>query len=126
MEQVRVGDAHFDNPQRLAISNTIRTAELASRIEFSVFVGTSHGHPRAYATQLHNSLVAPARTIVIMVDPDARALEIVAGGWVRDRVSDADAQAVADEMAGIIAGGDLAGGIIHGIEELAQKARAHA
>lgn len=126
MAQVRVGDAHFDNPQRQAISDAIRKAEVASRIEFSVFVGSAEGEPRAFATQLHNSLVAPTRTIVIMVDPDARALEIVTGGWVRERVSDAEAQVVADEMRGLIADGDLCGGIVHGIKELAQRAQAHA
>lgn len=126
MAHVRIGDAHFDNAQRLAISKAIRTAEVASRIEFSVFVGESHGDPHAFATQLHNSLVAPTRTIVIMVDPDERALEIVTGGWVRERISNEDAQAVADEMVALIAGGDLAGGILHGIEELAEKARTHA
>lgn len=126
MAQVRVGDAHFDNAQRLAISSAIRTAEVASRIEFSVFVGASQGGPRSFATQLHNSLVAPTRTIVIMVDPFVRALEIVAGGWVRERVSDADMEAVAEEMTARFTEGDLAGGVIRGIEELAAKAQAHA
>jgi uncharacterized membrane protein YgcG len=124
--QVRVGDAHFDNPERLAITSAIRKAEVASRIEFSVFVGNSEGEPHAFATQLHNSLVAPSRTIVIMVDPERRALEIVTGGWVRERIGDAEVQAVAEEMAARFAEAGLAVGIVRGIELLAQKAQAHA
>lgn len=127
MARVRVGDGLFDDDERLRINAAIRSAELASRIEFSVFVGRSDGaDTRSFATQLHNSLVAPSRTIVIMVDPHKRAVEIVTGGWVRERVSDADVQAVADEMAERFRAGDLTGGITHGIARLAEKARTRA
>lgn len=126
MAPVRAGDGHFDNPQRLAISSAIRAAEVSSRIEFSVFVGASEGDPRAFATQLHNSLVAPSRTIVIMVDPERRALEIVTGGWVRERIADTEVQAVAEEMTARFAEGNLAAGVIRGIELLGQRAQTRA
>ena len=52
-----------------SIDEAIRRAEQVSRYEFCVFVGPAEGDPRAFATRLHNSLVAPARSILIMVDP---------------------------------------------------------
>ena len=53
-----------------------------------VFVGRAEAEPRAFATQLHDSLVAPARSILIMVDPAARLLEIVTGADVRRDLTD--------------------------------------
>ena len=57
--------------ERQQIDKAIRAAEQVSRFEFSVFVGAAEGRPAAYATRLHASLVAPARSILIMVDPAA-------------------------------------------------------
>lgn len=126
MAQVPGGDI-FNSQQRLAVGQAIHKAELLSRMEISVFVGPSEGDdPRAFATQLHNSLVAPTRTVVIMVDPEKRALEIVTGGWVRSRVSDDEVQLAALEMKSAFAEGDLVGGITRGINMLAEHARAGA
>lgn len=123
MAQVSGGDV-FTRQQRLTVDSAIQKAELLSRMEISVFVGPSEGDdPRAFATQLHNSLVAPTRTIVIMVDPEKRALEIVTGGWCRSRVSDDEVQLAALEMKTLFAEGDLVGGLTRGINMLAEHAR---
>jgi len=114
----------FTSQQRMAVATVIRKAEVLSRMEISVFVGPSEGDdPRAFATQLHNSLVAPTRTVVIMVDPNKRALEIVTGGWVRSRVSDDEVQLAALEMRTAFAEGDLVGGLTRGINLIAEHAR---
>jgi uncharacterized membrane protein YgcG len=121
--QVAGGDI-FTSQQRMAVATVIRKAEVLSRMEISVFVGPSEGDdPRAFATQLHNSLVAPTRTVVIMVDPNKRALEIVTGGWVRSRVSDDEVQLAALEMRTAFAEGDLVGGLTRGINLIAEHAR---
>ena len=70
MEQVAVGE--FNSAERFQIDEAIRGAEQTSRFEFSVFVGRSGADSRAFATQLHNSLVAPSRSILIMLDPASR------------------------------------------------------
>jgi uncharacterized membrane protein YgcG len=92
-------------------------------VEFSLFVGSAEGDPRAFATQLHNSLVAPARSILIMVDPDARALEIVTGGYVRRTLTDKEVELTALQMQTSFAEGDLVGGLKRGIAMLAEHAR---
>ena len=56
-------------PTGSALDETIRKAEQLARVEFSVFVGNAEGEPRAFARRLHAALVAPARSILIMVDP---------------------------------------------------------
>ncbi|WP_203336000.1 DUF5130 family protein [Nocardioides limicola] len=113
---------YFTRIERQQIDACIRAAEQLSRCEFSVFVGCAEGEPRAFATQLHNSLVAPARSIVIMVDPTAKAVEVVWGGWTRERLSDDDVAAAIATMTSTFAAGDLAGGVISGIEQLAASA----
>jgi uncharacterized membrane protein YgcG len=118
---VAAGD--FSSAERYALDEAIRKAEQQSRVEFSLFVGTAEGEPRAFATQLHNSLVAPTRSILIMVDPDARALEIVTGGYVRRTLSDKEVELSALEMQTSFAQGDLVGGIKRGIAMLAEHAR---
>lgn len=122
MAQVPAGDP-FSNAERFALDEAIRKAEQLSRVEFSLFVGNAEGDPRAFASQLHNSLVAPARSILVMVDPTARALEIVTGGYVRRTLTDAEVELAALQMQSAFAEGDLVGGLRHGITMLAEHAR---
>ena len=122
MAQVGVGE--FNSAERFQVDEAIRQAELVSRFEFSVFVGRVDGEPRAFATRLHNSLVAPARSILIMLDPAAHALEIVTGGIVRRNLTDREVELVALQMQSLFAAGDLVGGLRRGISMLAEHAAA--
>jgi uncharacterized membrane protein YgcG len=119
---VPAGDP-FSSQERYALDETIRKAEQLSRFEFSVFVGNSEGDPREFATRLHNSLVAPARSILIMVDPARHALEIVTGGYVRRTLTDREVELAALEMQSAFAADDLVGGLRRGIQMLAEHAR---
>jgi len=114
----------FSAADRVGLEETIRRAEQLSRVEFSVFVGNADGDPHDFATSLHNSLVAPARSILIMVDPTARVLEIVTGGWVRRTLRDQQAELAAIAMQSAFSAGDLTGGLRRGIQMLAEQARA--
>jgi uncharacterized membrane protein YgcG len=110
--------------QRNAVEEAIRKAELLTRAEFSVYVGPVDGtDPHAFATQLHNTLVAPNRSIMIVVDPDRRILEIVTGGWVRRTLTDAEAALAAETMRSSFAADDLVGGLRAGIALLAEHTR---
>ncbi len=122
MAQVGVGE--FNAAERFQIDEAIRAAEQVSRFEFSVFVGRSGADPRAFATQLHNSLVAPSRSVVIMLDPAARALEIVTGGTVRRSLTDQEVELATLQMQSSFAAGDLVGGLRRGIQMLAEHAAA--
>lgn len=112
----------FSNADRLAIDATIRKCEQQSRIEFSVFVGEADGEPRPFATQLHNTLVAPSRSVLIMIDPVARAIEVVTGGYVRSKITDAEVELAIAAMQTSFAAGDLAVGIRQGISMIAEHA----
>ena len=99
--------ARFGATDKVALDETIRKAERLSRVEFSVFVGHAEGDPRAYAVSLHGTLVAPARSILILVDPDARALEVVTGSHVRRTLRDPQVELAVAQMQSLFAeGGD--------------------
>ena len=113
----------FSASERAALDAAIRKSEQLSRAEFSVFVGKAEGEARAFATRLHNSLVAPARSVLIMVDPEARAIEVVTGAYVRRTLSDSEVELAVIAMQTAFAEGDLVGGLRRGIALLADHAR---
>ena len=116
--------ARFSATDKVALDETIRKAEQLSRAEFSVFVGHAEGEPRAFASSLHATLVAPARSVLIMVDPDARAVEVVTGSQVRRTLRDTDVELAIAQMQTLFVAGDLVGGLRRGIQMLAEHARA--
>ncbi len=58
-----------------------------------------------------------------MVDPTQRAVEVITGGEVRRKLTDAEAALAIEEMTRSFADGDLAGGLTRGIRLLAEHAR---
>jgi uncharacterized membrane protein YgcG len=119
---VPAGDA-FTPQERYDIDKAIRDAETVSRYEFSVFVGASEGETRPFAERLHATLTAPERSVLVMVDPAARILEIVTGSEVRRDLEDGEVDLAALSMQSAFAAGDLVGGITRGLMMLAEHAR---
>lgn len=113
----------FTPSERHAIDRAIRDAETSSRVEFSVFVGAAEAESRPFAERLHASLTAPSRSVLVLVDPAARLLEIVTGSEVRRTLDDAAVGLVALSMQTAFAAGDLVGGITAGVHQLAEHAR---
>lgn len=122
MAPVPSGDG-FSSDQRYEIDRAIRAAETVSRYEFSVYVGAADGEAGPFAQRLHASLVAPARSVLVLVDPAARLLEIVTGSVVRRDLSDDAVRLAAVAMESAFSHGDLVGGIRRGLAQLAEAAR---
>ncbi|WP_370249837.1 DUF5130 family protein [Nocardioides sp.] len=109
--------------EQAALDTTIRQAEQVCRAEISVYLGPVDGEPRDFATSLHNTLVAPSRSILILVDPERRIVEVVTGGWVRRTLSDREVEHAIASMTSVFAAGDLVSGLRRGIQQLAEHAR---
>ena len=122
MGPVAAGD--FSAGERFEIDRAIRAAEQTSRFEFSVFVGHAGDDPRAHAVGLHSALVAPTHSVLVMVDPVAKVIEVVTGAVVRRTLTDREVQLGILEMQSAFAAGDLVAGLTRGIAQLAQHARA--
>lgn len=116
------GDA-FTASERHEIDKAIRNAETVCRYEFSVFVGSSEGETRPFAVRLHSTLAAPDHSVLVMVDPSARIVEIVTGAEARRDLEDGEVHLAALTMQSAFAAGDLVGGITRGVLMLAEHAR---
>jgi uncharacterized membrane protein YgcG len=119
---VPAGDA-FSSAQQAEIDRAIRGAETTCRFEFSVYVGAVDGEPHRYAQRLHASLSSPDRSVLVLVDPAARAVEVVTGSDVRRSLNDDAVRLAVAGMQSAFTGGDLVGGIKHGVGQLASSAR---
>jgi uncharacterized membrane protein YgcG len=119
---VRGGEG-FSAEQRHQIDKAIRDGETQCRYEFSVYVGPADEDTRSFARQLHAELVAPALSVLIMVDPVARAVEVVTGEQARRELDDNEVRLALADMQTEFANDDLAGGIVRGIQRLAAYAR---
>ncbi|GGK38261.1 hypothetical protein GCM10010124_33850 [Pilimelia terevasa] len=112
----------FTTRQLLRLDKALRTADSSTGLTFSVYVGDLAAPARETAQRLHRELPAPAQSVLIAVSPGQRLLEIVTGGQARKRLSDRDAKLAALSMVAAFGGGDLAGGIILGLDQLVTHA----
>jgi hypothetical protein len=113
----------FTPAERQEIDKAIRDAELICRYEFSLYVGPAAGAAREYAKRLHATLVVPKKSVMIVIDPAARALGIVTGADARRDITDQEVTLVVAQMQTAFAEGDLVGGIKNGVLMLAEHAR---
>ncbi|GAA5154541.1 hypothetical protein GCM10023340_38270 [Nocardioides marinquilinus] len=113
----------FTSAERARLDAAMRTAEQTSRAEFSLFVGRSRGDAREFATSLHASLTAPERSVLIMLDPEERLVEVVTGPHVRRTLSDRQTQLAVATMTSHFRDDDLVGGLRAGILQLGEHAR---
>lgn len=101
-----------------------RNAEAASGLTFSLFVGISEEDSRAYAERLHGALDDPGRSVLVMCDPGFRALEIITGAQARRTLDDVECRLAAASMQTSFVAGDIVGGLVNGIQQLGEAARA--
>jgi len=118
-----VAAGELTHGERYEIDKAIRAAEQSCRYEFSVFVGRAQGDSRPFAVRLHGASVAPARSVLILVDPHARAIEVVTGDVVRRTLTDAEVDLAILQMRSAFAEGELVSGLIRGVTQLAEHAR---
>lgn len=114
---------HLTAAERTELDAAIRTAEQACRAEISVYIGDCDGDPRDFATSLHNTLITPTRSVLVMVDPRRRCVEVVTGGHVRRTLTDDEVARAIAEMTSAFAEDDLAGGLSRGVRALGEYAR---
>ena len=121
MALVAAGD--LTSRERADLDKVIRAAEQSCRFEFSVFIGSAEGDAEVFAQRLHASLVAPTHSVLVMVDPGARVVDVVTGTAVRRQLSDREVELAILAMQTDFAAGDIVGGLKRGISMLAEHAR---
>jgi len=119
--RVRAGEP-FSRTDLLQIERAVRTAESLSGLTFSVYVGVAEEDPRGYARRLHSALRDPARSVLVMCDPDFHALEIITGVEARRTLDDTECRLAAASMHSSFVGNDIVGGLVQGIHQLGEAA----
>jgi uncharacterized membrane protein YgcG len=118
----QVADGPFTTRQLLRLDEALRVSDQQTGLTFSVYIGELETPTREFAEKLHKQVADSAHAVLIAVSPNQRRLEIVTGADARRRISDRDAKLAGLSMAAAFAGGDLAGGILAGIDQLASHA----
>ena len=118
-------DGPFTTRQLLRLDEALRMADEQTGLTFSVYLGDLEEPVRQHAERLHKQLDGADRAVLVAVSPNQRVLEIVTGNEARKRISDRDAKLAALSMAASFAGGDLAGGVLAGLDQLASHAGRH-
>jgi hypothetical protein len=118
-------DGPFTTRQLLRLDEAMRVADQQTGLTFSVYLGELAEPTRTTAEALHKDLRDADRAVLLAVSPNQRVLEIVTGNEARKRISDRDAKLAALSMAASFAGGDLAGGVLAGLDQLASHAGRH-
>lgn len=114
----------FTEAQRHDIQRVIAEAQRVSGWTYSVHVGPAEGEGRAFAEALHAELPDPAQCILVQVDPQQRTIEIVTGPDAARVFDNRAAALVAVTMQSFFSAGDLAGGLVNGVQQMSQLARA--
>jgi len=117
-----IADNPFSTRQLLRLEQALRAAEQFTGLRFSVYVGELEEPVREHAERLHRQLADADKAVLIAVSPNQRVLEIVTGATARKRISDRGAKLAALSMVSAFSGGDLAGGIVSGLDQLANHA----
>ncbi|MEU0559990.1 DUF5130 family protein [Dactylosporangium sp. NPDC049742] len=115
----------FTTRQLLRLDEALRLADSSTGLTFSIYVGDLDEPVRGHAEQLHGQLADPPHSVLIAVSPNQRILEIITGGEARRRLPDRAAKLAALSMAAAFGGGDLAGGLVAGLSQLADHAGRH-
>lgn len=109
------------------IATAIDRARAENGLDISVLVGDLEledlGQFRAGAERLHASLGERASSaVLIVVAPGQRRVEVVTGPGIRRRVPDRVAALAVLSMTTAFTGGDLSGGVVDAIRQIADAA----
>ncbi|MDQ3628158.1 MAG: DUF5130 domain-containing protein [Actinomycetota bacterium] len=113
----------FTVDQRRGIERAIQYAEAGCGLAFSVYVGPSEEDSRAHARRLLQQLPDPSRSVLLLVDPGRRMLEVVTGAVAQRTLTDTECEFAVLSMQACFSAGDLSGGIVSGLQQLGDHAR---
>ena len=113
--------------QQERIEHAVSLCRAQNGLDVSVLVGDLNldgtGDFRAAAEKLHAALGERAHSaVLVVVAPGQRQVEVVTGPAARRRVPDRVAALAVLSMTSAFGGGDLAGGVIDGLRQMADAA----
>ncbi len=116
----------FTREQHERVERARRSAESQTGLHFWVRVGEFDGDPRLEAEHLLANLTENTREagVLILVAPGRRIVEIMTTAAAKRRITDQAAGLVVLTMTAAFGVGDLVGGLVNGLRQLADAAGA--
>jgi hypothetical protein len=116
-------DKPFKPSQLARIDEALTLASRETGLTFSVFVGAFGGPSREIAEKMFDKLASRhAAPMLVAVSPGERRLELVTGGPSNIRIPNRVCGLAALAMRASFSNGDLTGGIVNGLRQLADAA----
>lgn len=110
--------ATFSQSEIDAFERALVEAEDRSGMRFALYVGGPESEPKEFATTLLSGQREPASTVVLVVDPDSRAVQIATGTEAARRINDADCDLAAANIQYESDRAGLASGIVNALNLL--------
>lgn len=112
-------EAPFDNDERLAMDNVLTEATRATKVRFNVFIGDLGPDVTAAVDALFPTTPEAARSVLIAVSPNDKAVEVRSGRDVADRANDRVCQLGVTAALSSMRQGDLIDGLISAVRVMA-------
>lgn len=109
--------------QRSEVQRVVDLARSICGFGFGVYVGPLT-NSRESAVAQHASMSDPAGSVLVAVDPQAQAIEVITGTRVGIALDDRSCEFAVLSMTSCCMNGDLVGGIRECVTQLAEHARA--
>lgn len=107
--------------QHRQVLRAVKAAEAETGLQFCIYLGdVDDSEPRRSAEKLFAGAAPPA--VLLVVAPGQRRVEVVTGASARLRVDDAACAGAVRTMAEQFRKGDVTGGIVAGVSQLAAVA----
>lgn len=104
--------------ERRSIDAALARAHRFSDFDFEAYLGPAGDNAREQAISLHRGLPRPDQSVLVLCDPDSRALEIVTGRRTRRYLDDGACRFAVASMTSSFLAGDIVGGLVQGIQQL--------
>lgn len=112
-------EAPFSDDERLAMDNVLTEATRATKVRFTVYIGDLGADPTAGADAVFSATPEAARSVLIAVSPNDKAIEVRSGHEVADRANDRVCQLGATAALSSFRQGELIDGLVSAVRVMA-------
>ncbi|WP_330253017.1 DUF5130 domain-containing protein [Nocardia sp. NBC_00565] len=112
-------EAPFSDEERLTMDNVLTEATRATKVRFNIYIGDLGGDPAAGADAVFPATPEAARSVLIAVSPNDKAVEVRSGSEVADRANDRVCQLGVTAALSSFRQGQLIDGLVSAIRVMA-------
>ncbi|MEV5648429.1 DUF5130 family protein [Nocardia sp. NPDC052254] len=112
-------EAPFNDSERLLMDNTLTEATRTTKVRFNIYIGDLGADTAAGADAVFPATPEAARSVLIAVSPNDKAVEVRSGRDVADRVSDQVLQLGLTAALSSLRQGKLVDGLVSAVRVMA-------